>query len=409
MASYRNFLIAKGLSKNGYDITVLSTANKDSFPQQEEDLNELDVHYLTTLDYRTFNKSEKASGTSDTGSTLKQFIRKLKESFPLNLFFGLGGIIYIILGIFKAHKIIREKKCELMISHFPPISNQIIASYVKMLNPNIKWIADFHHLYVDSDKINVVLPKLQERWIKNILKNADHLITVSEGLQKGLSLINKSNTVIELGFEKLDNSEQRSEPQSNTHFTISYCGSIYDEQTFDILLKTLKSLHKKNKLDLQDISFIYAGANYQKWYSRIESFIVPYEIKNINLGVISREESYEIISASNINLLLSWNSNSIDTIIPGKYYDYIRAKSPILLIINGKKDPGWNKRFDELHPGFLSYENDEIEELENFIFNEYNSWKNNMPSEVTYVDSVLNKHSIDSQMGKLIKLIQEIM
>ncbi len=407
MASYRNYLIAKGLDNLGYEINVLSTSNKKYYPTQNEELNSIKVDYLPTLDYRSFNKSSSISGISKTGSPLKRLFRRLKNSYPLNLVLDLGGLLYIIAGISKGNRLIRKNKCQLIISNYPPVSNLIIASWLKFLNPQIKWIVDFHHFHISSDGQNVIFPNFQKRWIHYLLKKSDYLITVSEGLTKRLSQLNPRIEVIELSF---DESEHKAEPRdidTNYLFTITYCGSLYDQQTFRILKNVVINLHENGKINVAKIKFVYAGANDKEWVSRLKqsNVSVPFIIQN--LGVISRQKCLNLMNKSNINLLLSWNEKDLKTIIPGKYYDYLLAAKPIVLIINGEKDIAWENRFKALKPGFMCYEKDQIEDLEQFILKEYDNWKLGLESNVKMNNELLSNHSINTQIKKLDAIIQE--
>ena len=93
------------------------------------------------------------------------------------------------------------------------------------------------------------------------------------------------------------------------------------------------------------------------------------------MGVLSIKECQQVIASSQVNLLLSWTTPNFTGIFPGKFYEYLSVKQPILLIINGDQDPLWETKFNTIGCGFYCYEQEAYNaELADFIVELYQDW-----------------------------------
>lgn len=400
MASYRNYGLVKEFA-SFFDATeVITTTNYHFFPKEYLDISFAKFFYSLTIDYRTFLNSKKASGVSISNSPIQSFFRGLKNSFPFNLILDLGGLFYIFFAIIIGLYRIKINKTTYLLSFFPVFADHIVAYCLKRLVPSIYWIADFHHVPFLSYNNELLFQSFQKKINHHIISYADAICTVSEGLVPHLQKFNKNIDVIELGIINLKPNLVK---RSHDKFTISYTGSLYPKQTLVPLLKAIKKLIKLGILEEKNIQFQYAGTSSDSWNSVVKEHEL--EKVNVDFGVLSLEESLNLQYNSHINLLLSWTTPELKTIIPGKFYDYLVVDKPILLLINGDKDESWEERIKNLNIGLVSYANEDGEKLSDFITCLYRKWeKGELPISLVKKE-VLKSYYLNNQVTSYLQKI----
>ena len=375
VATLRIFNFHHEAQKHFAEVFALTTSNRQRFPHDDFDFDDSKTTEIPTYDLRRFLSKKNATpsvGQSRKESRLARFIIKLSYSFPFNIFLADGGLIYILRGYFKGKKIIREHKITFLFSSYKPYADHLICFLLKRWNPQLVWIADFRDLHVDEIRKNVFFPKLQKWFNRRILKRADIVTTVSKGLEKKLGPYNSQTYVLRNGI-----SAKNTLPQNTKHFdkfTIAYTGSIYPEfQTAEIFFQALKNLIVAGIIDEEKVQLIYAGKENGVWEKWINEF--SFEKINTTYGFLPLKEAQEIQQKSHVNLLLSWSSKNQKGILTAKFYEYLLAQNPILLIIKGEKDEEFEEIFEELRAGEVAYPQSEYQKtLESFILKNYQSY-----------------------------------
>ncbi|MFK7773765.1 MAG: hypothetical protein AB8F94_16560 [Saprospiraceae bacterium] len=413
MASVRIFNFHLEAQKHFATVYGLTTSNRQLFPKDHFPLDDNAVANTTevwTYDLRTFlGKKDKASTTinqSKKESRFGKFLIKLAYSFPFNLVLGDGGLTYILVGFFKGKKLIRKNKIEVVFSTFKPYSNHLICYLLKRWNPQLIWIADFRDLHVDVMRDNVYFPKIQHWFNRQILKKANVVTTVSKGLTKNLSAYHDKIYVLRnsiSSFKKLKVESVSFFPK----FTISYTGSIYANlRSAELLFKALENLISLGKIDTGKIQITYAGTEAGIWQQWVDDF----NLQKINIfhGIVPMEEAKMIQQKSQINLLLSWASENQQGVLTAKFYEYLAAQNPILLIIKGTKDFEFEKIFDELNAGIVAYENTECQKkVEAFILKYYQEWLEKGTITRSIKTEKLQKFHWDYQMEQFLNYLEK--
>ncbi len=390
----------------------LTTSNRQLFPEDDFPLDDNAIANTTeiwTYDLRTFlSKKDKSSLTinqSKKESRFGKFLAKLVYSFPFNLILADGGVTYILGGFFKGKKLIRKNKIDVIFSTFKPYSNHLICYLLKRWNPKLIWIADFRDLHVDEMRDNVYFPKLQYWFNRQILKKANVVTTVSEGLVKKLDRYHSKIYVLKNAIPSSVSIEKKS--ISFEKFSISYTGSIYSNlQSAELLFKALQNLMTQGKIDKEKIQLNYAGKEEAIWMQWANDF----NLQNINIshGIVPMQEAKMIQQKSQINLLLSWASENQQGILTAKFYEYIAAQNPILLIIKGSKDFEFEKIFDELQAGMVAYDNDDFQkEVEDFILKYYHEWLEKGTITPSIKTDELQKYRWDNQMKQFLNYLEK--
>ncbi|MBK8350048.1 MAG: hypothetical protein IPL08_21440 [Saprospiraceae bacterium] len=67
-----------------------------------------------------------------------------------------------------------------------PYADHVVAWLLKKKHPHVKWVADFRDLHIEPIYKNILWPGLQRWFEKKILRHADVVTSVSEGLSSKL-------------------------------------------------------------------------------------------------------------------------------------------------------------------------------------------------------------------------------
>lgn len=408
VAFLRNYHIAKYLSRL-FDSSHLITIKNISIPLRDDIPNDfIEEHRVFNFDYRNLgnlmsspkNDIRNKTNTKSTSGNVK-FIRKILDSFPTNLLFGEGGLLYIINGTFKGIKLVKKNNITHLYSSFRPIADHVIAYNLKTIFPHLNWIADFRDPYIDESRNHVYQKKLQWWFLNKLLSKANKVITVSDGVTSVIKKAKENTYTFKNGIYRIF--DFRNESKFNK-FTLSFTGSIYKEfHKPDFLFKALKLLHEKNKINSENFQIIYAGKDGLIW----DEWISKYELDalSVNLSEISLIESLKVQFKSNINILFSWSNEEVTGLLSGKLFEYLSTGNPIFTFINGGKDQEFEDIFKELHAGFVFY-NNESENIANQIFHFYHEWKTFGYVDFNYNELIEKDFSWESKLIELKDLIK---
>lgn len=327
---------------------------------------------------------------------------KAIKSFPSNLLLADTNFFYIHKAIQIAEDIIKKEDVTHIYSSIPPYGDHYIAYILKKRHPHIKWIADFRDLHVEPLYKDVYLPDFQERIESKILKKADLVTTVSEGLVKHLNKFQRPTISVMRGME------QRSEKKKYDKFTISYTGSLFQTHRDPRpLFKCIKEFIARNEIDKKDLKILYAGKDqdlFSKW-------IMDYDLKDIyeSRGLITRKEAHEIQDRSHINLLLTSSTPEWQGVLTGKIFEYIESGTPILCLVKGVKDKELEGIIAEFNAGQVAYE-PELSPglLTAFFLSKYQEWNSGSYSN-NFVNgkAPLDAHSWDQRATFMLEKLEE--
>ena len=364
MGAFRTYNIAQELVDNGAQVTVITTKNYSFLPKQVLPIHSgINVKRITSFDYNFIkglifkNKTKNTSNTA-TSKTSYSLAFRILDTFPVNIIIGLGGALYILLSLL--YTLPRIRKYTHVFSSFRPYSDHFIAYILKTIRPSLFWIADFRDIHVDKKNVNVASISYQEFINRNIFKHSDALVTVSEGYLNSLRHYNSSHHIIPNGIsDSLIERFASIESSKPKIFTISHVGSLYGgRRDPSFLFEVISDLISNGKLTTEQIQLQYAGSDGDLWMSYLKNFGL--EDSGVDLGSVDHNTAIKIQKSSHINLMITWATKSGGT-FPAKFFEYLVAKKPILLLVNGERDLEFEKIFNEHEIGLLSYTSPEFQ------------------------------------------------
>lgn len=407
---YRNYYLSGALSQATGKSYLITTDNRKYLPNEPLPLHQnISRIESFTFDYRRIigwlNGVKSKSGAQFTEDKKSSFFIswfiKIQRSFPFNLFLAEGALLYIIHGFLTGSKLIREQNVNIVFSSFMPYSDHIIAYLLKIKYPNIKWVADFRDLHIEPIYKNTIWVPFQKWTEKKILKKADFITCVSDGISKKMMKYHENVITIFKGVDL------RPIKTQFDRFTISYSGSLFlDFRDPRLLFRAINSLISDQKIQLNDIQFLYAGKDGKRMHEWIKS--EGLDSSFVDAGFVTRPEAMEIQEKSHINLLLTSSSIEHQGLVTGKLFEYFEAGNPIICLIKGVPDFEIEAMFSTLNAGYIAYDPSDISGLKAYILLKYEEWKQTGAVQSTIKkDILIKKYSWEEQAKKIINFITE--
>ncbi len=400
IASVRAFNIASELTKD-YELCIFTTNNQKGFLHDiYPPLQFKKIKHLKTVDPRSAFKKRplKSKISENKGISL---IYKLLNSFPGNIILGIGGLVYIFHGTYIG---LKKKKVDVIYSSYFPYCDHIIAYLIKKFNPKVKWVCDFRDLHYAPDSKELIFLNLQKWFNRKIIAKADIVTTVSEGLKRHLLPFNNNTVVVRNAIGEI-NKLRKEITRFQDKFTLGYTGNLIPGKSNpESLFIAIKSLITSSLIDSSNFQFTAVGNYNETW----KKYAKSYGCANIldARPAVSLKKSFEVQTMSDLNILLSFNSSQTKGILTGKFYEYLAAKKPILLIINGVQDPEFEAIFKELNCGLIVYHNasSTIEKIKNFITHLINLKQRKIP--YLYTMENYHKYMMSFQLSKVISFLK---
>ncbi len=232
--------------------------------------------------------------------------------------------------------IIEKEQIQTVITSGPPHSLHLIGMGLQKLK-TVKWIADFRDPWtsIGYHKELRLTKRSQKKHIaleKEVLNKADEIIVTSETTKQEFEAITaRPILVITNGF----NTDYDGGTALDTNFTISHIGSLLSERNPKVLWRVLSELAKEHPSFRRSLQIQLAGVVSEDVIKEIEEHNLGGVVKM--LSYLPHEEAIKIQQGSQVLLLAEINSEGTKGIIPGKLFEYLAARRPILAI----GPPGW--------------------------------------------------------------------
>jgi len=295
---------------------------------------------------------------------------------------------------------IAKHSIDTVITTGPPHSLHLIGLGLKQRH-NLNWIADFRDPWtqIGYHKKLRLSKRSREKHLeleKKVLSEANHIITTSFTTKAEFEKkTSQPITVITNGYDVLNQSEVTLDP----HFTLSHIGSLLSGRDPENLWQVLGELVSENQNFAQDFKLKLVGAVSDEVVLSIKKFGLKNHLEVC--GYVSHGDALKIQRSAQILLLIEINSEETKGIIPGKLFEYMAAKRPILAV--GPSEWDVVRILKETNAGNC-FNYDELENLKAQIMRYYELFKQNkLKSESENIE----KYSRKNLTGKLAQLLKE--
>jgi glycosyltransferase involved in cell wall biosynthesis len=342
--SLRWFYLSRELVKRGYKIDVLTIRMPDRFVDLLDMIPEGLQAYRTfpgPFFYSTFKYARKSPAGEGVKippkpSPLWRMLSRIRSQIDKNLNMLLVPDIYsewLPFALKKGQRLVKEKRYDILISSSEARVCHLIGYFLKKKS-GTPWIADYGDPWIypvttfyEPDLKKKIVEKIERK----LLKRMDAITVAADGMRELYKerypfLAEKRISVIAQGYDPDIFSQVQA--QIPSRFRVVYCGSFYKNLRDPIpFMRAIEGLDKK------DIEVIIAG--------RIHEFAdtLKKEFKNGMItyqGFLEHRESLSLQKGANVLLNIG---NVTDIQVPGKIYEYIGARRPILCLKGNDRDP----------------------------------------------------------------------
>jgi len=301
--------------------------------------------------------SKKEATTISKGIIAKETKQSLVQRLLLyirgNFFIPDARTYWVKPSVKFLEKYITDSDIDIVITTGPPHSIHLIGKELQK-KISIKWLADFRDPWTTigyHHKLKLTKRSVQkhQQLEKKVLTTADHIVVTSfTTKQEFKKITTKPISVITNGYD----TENVADIQLDEKFTVSHIGSLLSGRNPEKFWQVLYDLTQEN-IDFSDaFKLRLVGAVSEDVLSSIKKAGLNNFIDN--KGYVSHKEAIEIQRSSQILLLIEIDSNETRCIIPGKLFEYMVSKRPILAI--GPKGADIAKLITETNAGtFLEY------------------------------------------------------
>ena len=379
IAAKRPYMFAKYLAEYGHDVVVLCSGEITSKIDTSYNENDTRFRVITYLSEKQIIKP-----TTSLAHRQARLIPSIIRETAKKVYHALYEPVYIYkrkrLADYHFQKIkialenLKNEDFDVVFSTFSELSNVYAGSYAKALF-GCKWILDFRDRIIQPKNLSWLWNALFRPVERKYVNIADAVTAVSQDLFWGTSYPKSKFFTIYNGYDPIE--EEQLFPQNKSKkLSFCYTGLVYGERSIalEFLFKTIHSLNDKGLIDVDNISFEYAGQSEDD----LDYLALKYGLESMvnKHGYLLSEELKQLQLNSDVFLVLSWNHAKERGVLTGKFYDGVRVHKPILSIIAGEVSNCELFRLNnEYNYGFCfeqARDSQQEEEFESFVLNMYN-------------------------------------
>ncbi|MGO8821666.1 MAG: glycosyltransferase family 4 protein [Desulfomonilaceae bacterium] len=246
---------------------------------------------------------------------------------------------FMVSSFFEA---LRRQDIDMVMGTSPPIFQAVSAWLVAALKrkPFLLEIRDlWPEFLVDMGLLkNRALIKIFKRLELFLYKRADHIMVNSPAYKNyliGQGVPETKITLVSNGVDpdmfdpNVDGRHFRENHGLNDSFLVTYAGALGKANDIDTIFRASQRL-----INHRDIRFLLIGNGIEK--KRLETLISKDGIQNVLfLGVLSKSEVASALAASDVCVATLKNIPMFTTTYPNKVFDYMAARKPTVLAIDG--------------------------------------------------------------------------
>ncbi len=261
----------------------------------------------------------------------QSFIQKSLLYIRGNFFIPDARKFWIKPAVSYLNNYLQKENIDTVITTGPPHSMHLIGLGLKKLLP-IKWIADFRDPwtnigYQESLRLTKSSQKKHELAEKKVLNTADNITVTSFTTKKEFKGKTKIPVnVITNGYDD----EKILNISLDESFTLSHIGVLFEKRNPLNLWKAISELTEESIDFKNNVKIKFIGKISKSVLESLSTYNLNDYVELV--GYVSHEKALQYQRSAQVLLLLEINSWKTQGIIPGKIFEYMQARRPILAI-----------------------------------------------------------------------------
>jgi hypothetical protein len=411
---HRSLKIVKYLRSFGWEPTVL--APLDAHYSYYDDGNLKDIpENLTVIRKRiiepfaTFKlisgrkKNESMNNILHVRSRKQTIIDKLGIWIRANFFIPDARALWIGPSVRYLRRYLKKNPVDVLFADGPPHTNNVIAMKVSK-KTGIPYLADFQDPWTQVDYYELFpftrwADKKHRKLEQAVFRQASRITIASPSWKKELEKIGARNVeVLYWGYD--DDDYVNLVPEKDPSFSITHMGLMGFDRNPQTLFRILNELIDEIPGFKSDLKLKLIGQTDYSIKKSIKNFNL--EDVTINYGIINRSRALNISSGSSLLLLLLNQAKNAKGRLPGKLYEYLKIRRPILAL--GIKDSDAERIIKETGAGVF-FEYTDYKKLKEYLILTYKKYKeDNLPDTTGNIE----KYSVKNQVRKLASFFNDI-
>lgn len=373
----------------GYNPIILTVSN-GTFPARDESLfKEIPdgthverTHIYEPYDIYRLLTGKKKGEAIDVNVIKKEdqkrsFKEKAAEFVRATFFIPDARAMWRITARKAVDKLIEQYNIATIYSSSPPYTCSLIARDAKRRH-GLKWVAGFRDPWTEflTTPKRWSLPASIDRVMEySVFREADAVECAWEGIIK--DALNKYPDLDKGKFFHVPNGFDSNDfptvgNNKTDKFTITYTGSMYGRRNPKSFLQAVTELIDSGEVSADKIHLRFVGRFGAEVHDMFDSF--KYKSTLEIIGYVAHEKSIEMLLESDSLLLVVDEAKESEEIVPGKVYEYVGVKKPIIAI--APKDSAIASLLEETGTGLVSHQSDNTYTKSIFL-QYYNAWLNN--------------------------------
>jgi glycosyltransferase involved in cell wall biosynthesis len=309
---------------------------------------------------------------------------------------------------FRAKKAIDEimktRKIDAVYSSSPPYTCSLIARYTKR-KYGIPWVAGFRDPWTEfiSSPKRWWLPRAIDRSMEHsVFATADAVECawvgiIKDALGKYPDLDRSKFHHVPNGFDSAD--YPKVDFTRNERFTVTYTGSMYGRRNPSSLFSAVEMLIRRGDVNPKELCFRFVG----RFGTEVEEMFSQASFRDsIDIvGYVPHHESIASLMRSDALLLVVDESKESEEIVPGKVYEYIGCRRPIIAI--APQESAIAELIRETGAGKVAHQS-ETEKIADIFLSYYKSWRDGNSS-VAADPNAINKYERRESAKTLAQLL----
>ena len=400
----RTLKFVKYMKNYNWEPTVITTGNVGYFAHDKslyKELKETGVRVLRTEG----NDPNALLSKYGTIKLPREWFRKALNKLSQTFFVPDNKISWAKKAYAKAEELISQENFDAVFVTAPPFSAFHVFSQIKKKH-NIPLIIDYRDLWFGSYFAFYPTPfhkSLHKKMEYNVLKAADKVIVTNRKAKEKLLnfypfLTFNDIVIITHGFDPADFENATIIPKHSKRMVLTYSGIFMVYNSPKYFLQAFKQISIERpdiakNIELHFVGFLRKENQKLVRKLKLQEFVFDH-------GYVDHHDAVSYILNSDVLWMMVGRRKNIDAILPGKVYEYIGTKKPIIACV----PDGAAKMAVEEYPASFICPPDNIAEIKKTILKVYELYrKNELP---VVDDEFLTKFRRDFLTEQLTKQFQ---
>jgi len=400
---------AKYLPDYGWEPIIFTPENPD-FDLKDQSLNKDvndDLEVLKFPIWEPYQLFKRISGKKELkqGQVLEEGKKSLLSKIAIwirgNLFIPDPRKFWIKPSVEYLNTIIEGNGIKTIVTTGPPHSMHLIGLRLKEKNPDLNWVADFRDPWskwdiLDKFQLSRRSEKKHQNLESQVFKAASRIITVSDSWKKEFEQIGARRVdVITNGFDSSDIIIRDSTEKNK--FRICHAGMLNDFRNPTVLWQALRELIHEEQGFKSDLEISLIGILSQQVNQMLMNDV---DLKDLLVlsEYLPHDKVFNAYAQSAVLLLILNDSKNAKGHLPGKLFEYMAVKTPVLGI--GEEDGDASYILSSTNSGKVISPLDKDGLKQQLLFL-YRNWKNNEPIAQEGIDK-FDRRILTSKLATLL-------